>query len=642
MKLRVPILVFTLLLLLMSFCAGSSSVSPVFENFFDENNAQILDYNETIYINGDTVTIVNNFDTTSYPVREFNGKGKEKEALNLSKFNSSVDEKNQTTYIQFNVSDFNLGLMTSPGKPSEDFTIYLCGYLDGSKNHVDTEITFRVEKIFKSDKTGYDIIVYPIKSSYSHDYTIKLYYFVEYDSVFSDKAVYPDLKQELLNNTVIYSYDQGRLRSIYWYDADAEELEFLKSPVSLNDYESEFILNLSDLQEFDLNSIFICSEHDKFKISTYTGKKIKSNDLIATGTSYSACKTDFDWAVSIGDSEKKASNYLQTYNDLYPAANPEDIMEYSHFISFNSSALNNDLLNERNLSVQFYPVVTLKDEVDTEAVSEVVSEDDTEISFKDKAYAFTFKRLSQSVSTEIDDDGVLDLVDEETEIKKPLLSAMIFPTILQEKLEDNSLVLATLNTDVFDGIEDSSDLLTPETNILSVMDIGFESNSAEINDLLKENNQMVTLTFSIPTVIDGSNIDLNRLEVLHVIEVDGEKTVEQLTIDLVEDGKINGVNCYNITTSTSGFSPFAVVLSKPVKPPETTQNSGGQSFGEAVVVPPKESVKDEKNGFGNTITTPVTVIEDIITTVQGHLSVFSILVVLTSGLFMWTYIRRRI
>ncbi|MBZ3934967.1 hypothetical protein [Methanimicrococcus blatticola] len=601
-----------------------------------------MDYNETIYINGDTVTIVNNFDTTSYPVREFNGKGKEKEALNLSKFNSSVDEKNQTTYIQFNVSDFNLGLMTSPGKPSEDFTIYLCGYLDGSKNHVDTEITFRVEKIFKSDKTGYDIIVYPIKSSYSHDYTIKLYYFVEYDSVFSDKAVYPDLKQELLNNTVIYSYDQGRLRSIYWYDADAEELEFLKSPVSLNDYESEFILNLSDLQEFDLNSIFICSEHDKFKISTYTGKKIKSNDLIATGTSYSACKTDFDWAVSIGDSEKKASNYLQTYNDLYPAANPEDIMEYSHFISFNSSALNNDLLNERNLSVQFYPVVTLKDEVDTEAVSEVVSEDDTEISFKDKAYAFTFKRLSQSVSTEIDDDGVLDLVDEETEIKKPLLSAMIFPTILQEKLEDNSLVLATLNTDVFDGIEDSSDLLTPETNILSVMDIGFESNSAEINDLLKENNQMVTLTFSIPTVIDGSNIDLNRLEVLHVIEVDGEKTVEQLTIDLVEDGKINGVNCYNITTSTSGFSPFAVVLSKPVKPPETTQNSGGQSFGEAVVVPPKESVKDEKNGFGNTITTPVTVIEDIITTVQGHLSVFSILVVLTSGLFMWTYIRRRI
>lgn len=622
MKFRISIIFLALVfLLLTSLCVGTSGAEPVLEDFINKakNNEQILGYNETIYVSGDTVTIVTNFESTyASTVRKFNNI-----VYNTSQSPDSANNKifKNFTYnvkeniIQFNVSE--LGLMKN-GELKEEFTVYLCGNISGdySNKHVDNEIKFRVEKV-SEDKT----IVYPIQNNYTHNFTISVYYFIEYDSFFSDDSLYPDFKEEIIGKNVIYSYDKGNLRSVYWYDADAEGVAF-KSSGSLKPYEPEFILNLSNLQDFNLNSIFICSEHDAYTVYDHNNR---SKNLTDTGVSCSSCSSDIDWVITIGESEKEdSSKYLMTYNDLYPIEedNDDEVMAYSHFISFNSSALNNDLLKDRTLSVQFYPIAD----------------------FKNKVYDFTFKRLSQFVSITVDQDGALDLVTEQTDTKKPVLSSMIFPSVILDKLSENSLVLATLNTDVFNDIEDSSDLITAETDILSIMDIGFESNGNEINDLLAENGERVTLTFSIPTVIDGSNVDLKKLEVVHIVEINGKKTVEKLLIDSGDSGTINGVNCYNITTSTSGFSPFAVISIDDNDNPEppVSSSSGGQSFGEAVVVPPKENVKDDKNGYVHDISSPVDVIEDIITTVQGHLSVFSILVVLTSGLFMWTYIRRRI
>ena len=72
MKARIPILFLILLLFLSILCTGAAAADTQFEDYFDNNNKQILGYNETIYINGDMITIVNNFESSGYPVRKFN------------------------------------------------------------------------------------------------------------------------------------------------------------------------------------------------------------------------------------------------------------------------------------------------------------------------------------------------------------------------------------------------------------------------------------------------------------------------------------------------------------------------------------------------------------------------------------------
>lgn len=679
MKSRIPILFLTLLLFLTVFGAGTAAADTQFEDYFDDQNKQILGYNETIYINGDTVTIVNNFESSGFPVRKFNDTTYSSTSAIPPEFNYYIDEENQTTVVQFNISELGLNL-TKNDEEFEEFTLYLCGNIGGDYNnkHVDSEIRFRVEKIFEEIEEpenggednpvipAYEIIVYPIQSSFTHDFNKPVYYSANYGSVFTDEAVYLDLKEEFVGKNIIYSFDQGTLRSVYWYDAEADELN-LKPDGSMVAYEPEFILNLSDLQDFGLNSLFICPEHDTYTVSDYNDA---SKTLTIDGIPYSGCTSEFEWALTIGDSEKNASDYLMTYDDLYPVekedGNPEetpdpeeddgepeeeeevDIITYPHFISFNSSALSGDLSKTRTQAIQFYPVLKTGNEIEQqpeepgESDPSLPGEEDNEdegsfTSFKDKAYTFKFSRLYTSVPIELKGD-TMELVSETTDYSKPLVSSLSFPEAVKDALKDNSLILESLNSHALDkdNIDDDSGYLTPETSVLSVTDISFENS---INDVLKENNETVELSFVIPTVIDDVDINPNEITVLHISEGE-EKSLEKLetTVRLKD---VNGVKYYAVTAKTSGFSPFAVV-SNENNGSENVSKAGGQSYGEAVVIPSEEDVPPEdKNGYNNVLP-PLTTIEDIITKVQGHLSVFSVLVVLTSGLFMWNYIRRRI
>lgn len=679
MKIRIPILFLTLLLLLAVFGAGTAAADTQFEDYFEKNvNDQILGYNELIYVNGDTVTIVNNFETSSFPVRKFNEMTYGSASSIPAEFKYDIDTQNQKTTVQFNVSELGLRL-TENDERYEDFTVYLCGNVGGEygNKHVDSEIRFRAEKIFEESEEpengdeenpvtpAYEIIVYPIQNGFTHDFNIAPYYSTEYGSVFEDETVYPDLKKELVAQNVIYCFDRGNLRFIQWYPSEAEELNF-EPAVSLGGYKPEFILNLSELQAFYLNSVFICPEHDTFNISEY-GNNGSKKFLSVDGLPFSDCSSDIGWGVSIGGSEKEASDYLMTYQDLYPAeeedemvdpekdpASPEDgepeeetdVIIYPHFVSFNSSALSGDLSKKRTQEIQFYPVLkaenglepqpgepgkpnpTLPDEEEDE-------NDDVFTSFIDQAYTFKFSRLYKSVPIELTGD-TLELVSETTDYKKPLVSSLSFPEKVQSALKDNALIIENLNANALEDVEDNSGYLTPETSVLSVTDISFEKS---INDILAENNESVELSFVIPTVLDGIELHPDEIAVLHISD-DGEKKSLDKLEAAVRLKEINGVKYYAVTAKTSGFSPFAVISTE--NRGSETVSKAGSPLGEAVVVPPEEAVPaGDKNGFGNDLL-PLIIIEDIITKVQGHLSVFSVLVVLTSGLFMWSYIRRRI
>ncbi len=672
MKARIPILFLILLLFLSILCTGAAAADTQFEDYFDNNNKQILGYNETIYINGDMITIVNNFESSGYPVRKFNNIIYGGTSSIPEEFHFYTDSDKKMTVIQFNISELGLGL-TKNDEHYEDFTLYLCGNIGGDYNnpHVDSEIRFRAEKVFEELEEpengdeedpvtpAYKIIVYPIQSSFTHDFNKPVYYFADYGSVFTDEAFYLDFKKEMIGNNVIYSFDQGTLRSVYWYDAEADELN-LTSGGSVEAFKPEFTLNLSDLQGFNLNSLFICPEHDSYTVSDYNNS---SRKLTVDGIPYSECTSDMSWAVAIGGSEKEASDYLMTYDDLYPAeeenenTDPEDELEpgeeedintvtYPHFISFNSSALSGDLSKTRIQEVQFYPVLKIVDnagqqpekpgESDPSLPGEEDEDGESFISFKENAYTFKFSRLYKSVPIELTGD-TMELVSETTDYNKPLVSSLSFPEAVKDALKDNSLILESLNSHALDDVEDESGYLTPETSVLSVTDISFENS---INDILKENNETVEVSFVIPTIIDGVDIDPNDIAVLHIAGDEEKTSLEKLEIN-VRLKEIDGIRYYAVTAKTSGFSPFAVI-SNDNRGSENVSNAGGQSFGEAVVIPPKEDTgPDDTNGYNNALP-PLTIIEDIITKVQGHLSVFSVLVVLTSGLFMWNYIRRRI
>ncbi|MDR2944981.1 MAG: hypothetical protein LBU81_07905, partial [Methanosarcinales archaeon] len=591
------------------------------DNSYDQNDMGILDYREIIYVNGDTITIVNNFElldsdssesgsTQSVPIHF---------PYSSNIFSNPIFSANSPT-LQVNISEFVIHeLINSNELVSTDFSVYLCGDIESEhgREHIDRELRFRAEKIFKEGQSengptgeeltgeesiekrqvstrsideiptdeapedadennppqaAYNIIIYPIQSQFAPKFN-KPAVSVEYDFIFSDETYYPDFKEELVGSNAIYSFAEGALQSVYWYDAEADELN-LKSAGSVDAYEPEFILDLSDLQDFRMNCIFYCPERLSF-------------DSVA----------DIDWNVMIGDSEMNASDYLMTYSDCFPDEDNEDIQDdqdkldedsdnsaednediqdgqdkldedsgnsadinpeenndsggskYPYFISFNSSALDSDLLKKRNVSVQFYPVIVFENYGEEESVTETKdsnpddkdkdknkdekdknknkdekdkdknkdknaenedtggnentdenenpdgndSKDENEelnneftvIDYSDKAYKFKLKRLYQSISTTVDSAGQLQLVGEKTEITKPLLSSMIFPASVQEKLSQNSLVLSVLDSRALnDADEFSGYTFTPETDVLSVMDIGFEENGGEINDLL--------------------------------------------------------------------------------------------------------------------------------------------------------------
>jgi hypothetical protein len=82
-----------------------------------------------------------------------------------------------------------------------------------------------------------------------------------------------------------------------------------------------------------------------------------------------------------------------------------------------------------------------------------------------------------------------------------------------------------------------------------------------------------------------------------------------------------------------------------VNPPGSSSNTGKAVINESA--PPENNTGEPPTTPPTTvppvvIPTPTPEIEDIINTVQGQLTLFSVFVVFMSGIFMWSYIRRNL
>ena len=171
---------------------------------------------------------------------------------------------------------------------------------------------------------------------------------------------------------------------------------------------------------------------------------------------------------------------------------------------------------------------------------------------------------------------------------------------------------------------------------------------------MSENDLTVALTFSIPLLDENGNpINLEDIVVYHIIQdEDGQTQLVPLTIISRE---IDG-DFISLTAHTTGFSPFAVVTTlpvveppKPPEPPQKTPSRSSSSMYSAVIIsnaPPEENKSTDPVGNSSNVTPPVIIPPipdiDIIRVVHGNLSIFSIFVVLMSGIFMWNYIRRNL
>ncbi|MDV0444982.1 hypothetical protein MmiAt1_05340 [Methanimicrococcus sp. At1] len=651
------------ILLLSVFGTGLAAAADDFDpdknslNSILSGNLHILDYQETIYVNGETVTIVNNFESVrdGNMVRTYNGA--------TYSANSGIFNVLAVNVIQFNLSDITLN-------DDGQFVIYLCGSFnetDTNVTHLDRELTFKVEskeveKLNTEDPENADPdvkkIVYPVTGGFTHDFNKKPYYIIDFSTYFNDgSSVYPDFKETVLyENNMIYSFEQGCLRMIYWYETEDEneELEDGDAKTDFIPYEPEFIMNLSSQNSFSLNHVFICPVHDSYIGYDSDSRTEKVN---VAGTLLSECSETYQWNILINDDEKDGLNYLCTYQDSHtdenlnddfeelPDVNDENAALYPHFMSLNSDALRSDLLKNRNLAVTFYPykVIQTDDNTPDENAdpNEIGNEDEKEnvVSYHDAAYSFTFKREFRKISfNPVIEDGKIS-ISVKNDLSSPEvsgLSGISFPgsEALLEVLQNSELIVENLNSEVLKSIE--NEYLGDETPVHAVVNIDF-SNKDEINAILSETEGRVLLEFEVPMIdSEGNVIERDELNIFHIVEENGETKLVPLKIESVSRMD----DYYIVTAGTPSFSSFAVAS---LEPEAKTSRSGSNSFGFAAEIPVNEpETKQNDTPEPYSIDIPQNPVTDIIQKVQGHLSVFSILVVLTSGLFMWDYIRRRI
>lgn len=608
------------------------------------SNSYMLEYEEEIYISGNTVTLLVNFDHTNANQQIIRDYWVLKDGA--SEFTDETLQINATFHfdgvnrVQFNIAE--------PGI----YKLYLCGFLDsGSGKHMDRLLQLKAESVSVNDEDT--LVIYPLDGGFTHAYQVVPYYTVDYSHCFS-KSFYPDLKSALAGKNAIYLFDEGHLRSVYWYNSTEKEVVTLKEEIKpFKAYDPEFIVNLSQAQDLTLNHIFICSEHDVFQIytpeSTVNNAKpgaVENKNLpIFESEPVIAAECDLEWKVQIGSDEKEASSYLKTYGDLFPEieTEPEESASvlFKHFSSFNNlSVLHNDLLSEREMRLKFYPVPVDSDQNLTgDGGTEEIEARSPPSENAEKTRFFLFKRASQNIPVvpKISDNQIhIDITTSVNSPTAPLLSALSFPfsEAYLELLTGNSIIVEDLNARVLEDV--NTELIPPKTPIHSVINIEFAKNKREINAALQNSGEKVMLEFEIPAKnADGTDILKEELSVFHVVETDAGKMLEKLEIEALARKTSDNVTYYVLTAGTSGFSPFVIAsVSREEEPAKISSPSSEHS---AILVPEEEPPVVP---FDQPI--PSISIPQIIQTIQGHLSLFSIVVVLTSGLFMWHYIRRRI
>jgi len=586
---------------------------PIIPNFIDFSSFDLyFDYIDKIYISDNTVTIESNIMThinptwsvTFTPTSSGSNNLKPASAIEFRQLNASV--------IQFELSS-DPGFYTISLKNIQNLAIQN-SQSDGLVRRV---ILTAVPQNSVSEDDA--LVIYPSIIYASID-SYPIYSF-DYSQYFSDGTFYPDLLDNIAGKNMIYLFSGKNLRSFYWYSSnDSDNIDYM--PVSefskinsVKAYKPTFYIKPLSGSDFSLNQVFICPEHDFYYIG--------SNQIHV-----SECESNIQWKISINGKESDASSLLKP--DSFDASHP-------HFISLNDlNLLENRFLNSRNeliesIDLKIYPKISETSDYKSTALPFIfdirpgVIEDIVQIPIRASP-------LSDSISVSVSETS--------PNSNKPSLSVLSFPSELSSILENSVVIIKTLNADALSDVFEQS----PESEVFAVIDIDFSENKAELNQFLSSTGQTVTLTFTIPKTVAGNEINPKELKIYHIVEANGEKKLEQLKIE-VSESEINGIPYYVISAETSGFSSFAVVsepleIETPVLPVSAssapisyTQNNTALSSNES----------DFSNNTNSSSPRPLfPTLPSLIEIVSGYFSMFSVLVVLFSGLFMWIYIRREL
>ena len=487
--------------------------------------------------------------------------------------------------------------------------------------------------------------------------------------VFSDYSLlFSELNDEILNDfseiNFVYNIKGDYLRSFIWYPnsdlihysggysiSNVEDIHFededgsdgsdlTSAPIEILSYKPEVIVKSSSY-EFDFNYFFICPEHDS--LFSPLSFAIPEPD-----------ECNIEWQVSVNGESLESDEFVSNYNFLNEE-NEFATLIFSHaasFIGFNS--LKETLEFDKPVQFEIYPrlIPDLENDditgensdscIDLDEGLDVDFDIDFDV-FKSASIPITFISKIQRTPI-ILTDNTLTLSPGVS--SQPTLSSLQFPNEVAQIFAENNVNLIVESLTVADLRVELQE--AP----IAIIDISFSDSSVKsmVNEALR-NGGGVDLTFSVPTTDSfGSLINPNGLVVLHVVENNGKQTTESLKITHISEA-VGGF--YTVTATTTGFSPFIIASSEvrdsspenpnPMPDPiDSSASKSSSSVGQAVIRSENEISEpfslpiDVDLGF-----VPPQIIEAV-EKIRGHLSLFSILVVLMAGLFVWNYIRRSV
>ena len=640
------------LLLLSVFCAGAAAAlddSGAIDKQIDiyERLDPIFYHSFLVYISGTMVTIELNHGVSPdspgyYTFRHYVVVGPNGSSERISYAQPS-------NIVQFEV--------TGPG----DYSVRFCGNFSerGELLHRNHNIMFTVVDLNDIDLNDVDpdvdkepkLAIFPSKSYFAYrcNQPDSVFHVSDFAHLFVETAnpklyhpkLYPDLLKELFENNAIYRFHGNSLRSISWYDADSNVVSMTGAKqISLNNnslnnnntidisaFRPELTVNVSRVPDFRLNHIFVCSDLD-YTVHTIDGSMRVVHEP-------KPCLCSFEWQVFVnGIFMENSADFFIGYDDkcLLPQRNL-----FPNYIMFsNLHLLNDELSLSETISLSIFPAV-IKDggiiKPDLTWVNASVSLTITRELFRISVSNLQ-DRGSGRLYLVLNDDLVAPIV--------PTLANIAFPETIAQILinSDSDLIVGTLTQHVLADVK--TDLIDDETLIHSVFSIDFSDVAVKttLNKELRTQNEQIALEFTVPAVDSlGNPIRANDLVVFHVSEVNDVREMKQLRTMAVP--KVIEGPFFVVTAYTDSFSLFVIASVEADEIPSVTGSA--RSFGEAVIAsetsaePPEIEVL-EPYGYEPSIPS----IADIILRVQGYMSVFSILVVLTAGLFMWDYIRRRV
>ena len=471
-------------------------------------------------------------------------------------------------------------------------------------------------------------VIYPIYSDNVAGNQALFYHYTESFFTSFDDEIF----EKMAGHDVVYRFSDNNLRSAYWFDG-------FRSVTYGSDVRDEYLgfmplkmvysVDMSDLQDISLSCLFMCPDHDPTNNQQGNGNP--------GGVGKGSCDKDLEWIVWVNGEQRNAADYLDiTEQDL----NSKD---FKHVVTFTGlSPLLNDLMNSHEVKFMFYPK-----------------------GHEETAVLFVFEREGSYVSINHYKDNVNARGKFDVPIYKghkagqPALSSLSFPSDLPANILTNAVVLVSdLDHNILANFDPENILEDDNIFVHLFVDINFGGATGALNNYLSANGESVTLTFSVPKQVNGLVVNEKDLKVFHAAGTGDQRKLEELKpVTIINEPDSD---YYIVSAETTSFSPFTVLSipssenthqTPPMPPDEIPDSEPARAASSSVAsvasgslnqtsAPPE--VRSGSTDHTTILSLPAPPLPIIFESLQGHLSLFSILTVLASSIFMWRYIRRRL